>query len=334
MGNEKRSFKNMDRRQFLKTSAVGCAALGLSSLGFPSIAISKTTLKVGYIPILDHFAMLMSHARDNGSFKSIDIEPVLFKSWDALSGALKANVIGGAMILSNFGMDLFNNGLDIRSVAVGHRHGSGITIRADSSIKSPADLKGKTVAVPYRVSTQAAILDKYLKSGGLSLKDVTVMAVPPPNMPDSLKAGSIDAYLGPEPAGERAVQAGTGKILKFSKDIVPNHICCIAVVHKQQLTSNPEGIREWVQSIQRSGKFIDADKAKGSQEVATLAQKYVQIDARVIVNVMLQPSNRIIYSDLAPKLADYQTIHDMSVSAGLIQKTDLKTFVDESFAKG
>jgi len=334
MGNRKRSFKNMDRRQFLKTSAVGCAALGLSSLGFPSIAISKTTMKVGYIPILDHFAMLMSHSRDNSSFKAIDIEPVLFKSWDALSGALKANVISGAMILSNFGMDLFNNGLDIRSVAIGHRHGSGLTVRADSSIKSPADLKGKTVAVPYRVSTHAVILNKYLQGGGLSLKDVTVMAVPPPNMPESLKAGSIDAYLGPEPAGERAVQAGTGKILKLSKDIMPNHICCVAVVHKQQLSSNPEGIREWVHSMQRSGKFIDQDKAKGSQEVATLAQKYVQIDARVIVNVMQQPSNRIIYSDLAPKLADYQTIHDMSVSAGLIQKTDLKTFVDESFAKG
>lgn len=333
MGNKKRSFKNMDRRQFLKTSAVGCAALGLSSLGFPSIVTAKTTMKMGYIPILDHFAMLISHARDNGSFKAIDIEPVQFKSWDAISGALKAKVIGGAMILSNFAMDMYNNGLDIRSVAIGHRHGSGLTVRADSSIKSPADLKGKTVAVPYRISTHAAILDKYLKGGGLSLKDVTVMAVPPPNMPESLKAGSIDAFLGPEPAGERAIQMGAGKILKLSKDIVPNHICCIVVVHKQELSSNPEGIREWVQSMQRNGKFIDADKAKGSKEVATLARKYVQIDERVIVNVMQKPTNRIIYSDLAPKIADYQTIHDMSVSAGLIQKTDLQTFVDASFSK-
>lgn len=334
MGNKKRSSKNMDRRQFLKTGAIGCAALGLSSLGFPLIAAGKTTLKMGYIPILDHFAMLISHARDNSSFKAIDIEPVQFKSWDALSGALKANVVGGAMILSNFGMDLFNNGLDIRTVAVGHRHGSGITVRADSSINSPADLKGKTVAVPYRVSTQAAILDKYLKGGGLSLKDVTVIAVPPPNMPESLKAGSIDAFLGPEPAGERAIQMGVGKILKLSKDIMPGHICCTAVVHKQQLTSNPEGIREWVHSMQRSGKFIDEDKGRGSIEVATLARKYVQIDERVIVNVMQRPTNRITYSGLAPKLADFQAIHDMSVSAGLIQKTDLKTFVDESFAKG
>ncbi len=333
MGNEKRSSKKMGRRQFLKTTAVGCAALGLSSLGFPSIAVSKTTMKIAYIPILDHFAMLMSHARDNGSFKNIDIEPMQFKSWDALAGALKANVVGGAMILSNFAMDLFNNGMDIRTVAIGHRHGSGLTIRADSSIKSAADLKGKTVAVPYRVSTHAVILDKYLKTAGLSLKDVNIMPVPPPNMPDSLKSGSIDAYLGPEPAGERAVQAGTGRILKLSKDILPNHICCVAVVHKQQLSSNPEGIREWVHSIQRSGKFIDEDKDKGSKEVATLARKYVQIDERVIVNVMQHPSNRIIYSDLAPKLADYQTIHDMSVSAGLIQKTDLKTFVDASFSK-
>ncbi len=334
MANKKRSSKGMDRRQFLKASAIGAAALGLGSLGFPAIATAKTTLRVGYIPILDHFAMLMSHARDNGAFRNIEIEPVQFKSWDALSGALKAKVVGASMILSNFGMDLFNGGLDIRTVAVGHRHGSGITIAANSAIKSPADLKGKTVAVPYKVSTQAAILDKYLRGGGLSIKDVNVIAVPPPNMPDSLKGGSIDAFLGPEPAGERAVQMGAGKILKLSKDIVPNHICCIAVVHKSEIAQNPEGMREWVHSMQRSGKFIDDDKGKGSKEVATLARKYVQIDERVIVNIMQHPLNRIVYTDLAPKLSDYQTIHDLSVAAGLIQKTDLQTFVDGSFAKG
>ncbi|MFA4875507.1 MAG: hypothetical protein WC690_09245, partial [bacterium] len=93
-------------------------------------------------------------------------------------------------------------------------------------------------------------------------------------------------------------------------------------------------IREWLHSMQRSGKFIDEDKGKGSIEVATLARKYVQIDERVIVNVMQQPLNRITYSDLAPKLVDYQAIHDLSVSAGLIQKTDLNTFVDESYFKG
>src|SRR5512138_3902976 len=118
MGNEKRSVKKMSRRQFLRTSAVGCAALGLSSLGFPAIVSAKTTLKMAYIPILDHFALLISHARDNSSFRNIEVEPVQFKSWDALAGALKANVVGGAMILSNFGMDLFNSGMDIRSVAV------------------------------------------------------------------------------------------------------------------------------------------------------------------------------------------------------------------------
>jgi NitT/TauT family transport system substrate-binding protein len=333
MGNGKKSFKNMNRRQFLKTGAVGCAALGLSTLGFPSIAHSKTTVKIGYIPILDHLAMLVSHAKDNNSFKSIDIEPVLFKSWDALSGALRAKVIGGAMILSPFGMDLFNNGLDIRSIAIGHRHGSCVTVRNDSSVRSAADLKGKTVAVPNRISAHAALLDKYLKSEGLSLKDVTVSVVAPPNMPAALKGGSIDAFLGPEPAGERAIQEGAGRILKLSKDIMANHICCILVVHKHEL-SNEKGIRELVRSMQQSGKFIEEDKRRGSKEAALLAGKYMQINEQATINVMQQPSNRIVYSDLAPKLADYQAVHDLSVSAGLIQKTDLGTFVDESFSKG
>lgn len=334
MERKRKFFKNMDRRQFLKAGAAGCAALGMGALGFPSLVFSKTTMKVGFMPILDHLTLLVSHAKENNSFKSIDIEPMLFKSWESLSGALKAGVVGGGLILSNYGMDLFNKGLDIRSILIGHRNGSGITVRKDSAIQSAAALKGKTVALPSKISTHTVILEKYLKSGGLTLADVTTTVIAPPNMPPALKDGRIDAYIVAEPFCEKAKMEGIGKILALSKDIMANHVCCIVVVGRQAMDANPAGIREWVRSLQRSGKFIDEDKTRGAREVATIAKKYLQMDEAAIVNVMLHPVNRITYSDLAPRLSDYQAIHDLSVSAGLIQKTDLRSFIDESVSRG
>ncbi len=327
--------KGMNRRQFLKTTVAGCAALSLSAAGFPSIAFGKTTLKVGYLPILDHLALLVSHARDNDALKNISIEPMLFKSWESLGGALKAGVIDGGLLLSNFAMDLFNHGQDIKSVLIGHRNGSGITVRTDSSIASASGLRGKTIAIPAQISTHTAILSKYLSNGGLSMKEVSTKVIAPPNMPMALKDGSIDAFIVAEPFCEKARADGVGKILVLSKDVLPHHICCIVVVGKKVLNDNPEGIREWVHSMQRSGKFIDQDKTdSGSQTVAGIAKKYLPHDEKLIINVMQHPNNRITYSDLAPKMSDYKTIHDISVAAGLIQKTDLEHFIDGSFSKG
>jgi NitT/TauT family transport system substrate-binding protein len=160
-------------------------------------------------------------------------------------------------------------------------------------------------------------------------------AIAPPNMQMALKDGSIDAFIVAEPFCEKAKMDGVGKILVLSKDVVPNHICCIVVVGKQALKKNPEGVREWVHSLQQNGKFIDHDKAdSGSRKTAGIAKKYLPYDEQAIINVMQHPNNRITYSDLTPKVADYRKIHDISVSAGLIQKTDLESFIDGTFSKG
>lgn len=50
---------------------------------------AKETLTVGYLPILDHLALLVSHTQDNASFRDVEIKPRLFKSWPAMTGALK-----------------------------------------------------------------------------------------------------------------------------------------------------------------------------------------------------------------------------------------------------
>jgi len=331
---EKNQFKPVSRREFLKKSVAGSAAIGLSVIGFPGIVRSGTTLKVGYLPILDHLTLLVSHARENNALRSINVEPRSFKSWVSVAGALKAGVIDGAFLLSNFAMDQFNKGVEIRSVLVGHRNGSGITVKKNSPIKSPADLKGKKVGIPAKISTHTALLDKYLRKEGLSLKDVNIRVIAPPNMIKALKFDRIEAFIVAEPFCAKAETEGLGRTIVLSKDVLSNHICCVVVVRKQVLEANPSGIQEWVESLNRNGKFIDQDKTEnGGKTVARIATNYVKFDERVITGGMMNPSDRITYSDLNPRIADYQTILSASRDAGIIGNVDLNKFVDDRFYK-
>lgn len=323
--------KKMNRREFLKKSAYGSALLGAGIIGFPAIVRAKTDLRVGYIPILDHMTLMVSHARDNDGFKTVNVKPRMFKSWSSLKGALKAGVVDAAYLLAPAAMDQFNKGVDIRSIIVAHRNGSAITTALNSGISSPADLKGKKIAIPSKLSTHKALLDQYLKKGGLTLDDVETRVIAPPDMPKSMKAGRIDAFIVAEPFCAKAESMGVGETLVLSKEIINRHVCCVVVARKEALAGNREGIVEWLASIVRSSEFIEQDKFEnGARETAEIVSKYTPHKPGDIVNGMMNPWDRIIFDDLRPRKEDYRTIADISTKAGLIQSVDLDRFVDGS----
>jgi len=159
------------------------------------LPLVKKNIRVGYLPILDHLTLAVSHSADNSSYRKIDIEPRMFKKWKEVAGALRSGAIDAGFLLSNYAMHEFNTGSPIKAVLVGHRNGSGITVEQDSQINSPADLKGKNIAIPASVSTHTALLDKYLNEAGLSLRDVTTRVINPSHMVVAMQTGAIDAYI-------------------------------------------------------------------------------------------------------------------------------------------
>ncbi len=100
----------MNRRDFIKKTIIGCAAASTGIIGFPSVIHAKTVLHAGYIPILDHVTLMVSHATDNNHFKKINVIPKPFKSWNCAIGALRAEKIDAAFILFPLAMDMFSKG--------------------------------------------------------------------------------------------------------------------------------------------------------------------------------------------------------------------------------
>lgn len=322
----------VNRRGFLSQSLAGGAALSLGLMGFPALATAKKNIKIGYIPILDHLVLAVSHFHDNRTFQKVDVTPRLFKSWRSVAGALRAGVIDGAFLLSNMAMDLFNHNVPIRAIMVGHRHGSALTVRHDSAIKGAADLAGKTIAIPAKISTHTALLDRYLRRANLSLNHVKTLEIAPPFMLSSMERGGIDAFIVAEPFCAKAELQGVGRILTFSKDILANHICCVLVVRNDILATNRPGMQEWVTSLVRAGQWIDRQKLGSTAgKIAKMAGHYMPHAEKTILAGLQHPDDRVIYNDLNPRPDDFQAIVDISRQANLIQTVDLPRFIHSDF---
>jgi NitT/TauT family transport system substrate-binding protein len=312
-----------------------CASLFSLSFAVFSFAqaADKTVLRVGYLPILDHLPLLISHAHDNAAFAQVDSVPKQFKSWEEMIGALRAGVIDAAFILSPMALDLFTRGLDIRAVLLAHRDGAAITVKKDSGIRTAADLKGKKIAIPARTATHTALLNHFLSSAGLSLNDVYPKVIAPPHMLLAMKHERIDAFIVAEPFGSKAQHSGMGEILVLTRDIMPNHVECIVVVKHDMLQQHANAIQEWLGSLVRAGRFIDDDKINNqAREVARLtAGSYLPHDTDSIMMGLGNPSDRISFSDLNPVKEDFQIIVDISKQAGILQDANLDAFIEPRF---
>jgi len=293
----------------------------------------EIVLNVGYLPILDHLTLLVSHIWDSSIFKRIVIRPRKFKSWNSMSVALEKGSIDAAFMLSPLAMKLFNQGIDIKAILLAHRDGSAITVRYDSGIYSVGDLKGKKIAIPHRTSTHTALLNHYLQQGGISLKDVMTEVIAPVDMIKALKQGSIDAFIVAEPFGSKAQHDGIGRILTLTKSIINHHVECIVVVKQAILRKHVEAIQEWVDSLIRVGKFIDMDKLNnGSKMVAQMtANRYWSHSENTIIAGLQNPVHRISFSDLNPSLTDFETIMNTAQQAGIIDNVNLHAFIDRHF---
>lgn len=302
----------------------------------------KTRLNVGCLPILDHLPLLISHAKDNDRFKNLDVKVQIYNSWTPMVEDMKIGVIDACLILSPLAMNLFHEGVNIKTILLAHRDGSAITVRrceceeADcpQCIRKISDLKEKVIAIPHKQATHVALLDMYLRTGGFSINDVTTKVLAPPNMESSMKMGKIDAFIVAEPFGTRAQLNQVGEIHVLTKDILHHHVECIVVVNNKFLQRHPAEIQEWINSLIRSGKYIDQDKLNGNaRNVAKIAAKYLPHSPQLIADGLQNPADRISFSDLNPDMDDFRKIVDISVQAGIMEDIDLGRFIDDGFFK-
>ncbi len=272
---------------------------------------------------------MTSHS-DRGSF----FRSAKFTDWPTVKEALIAREIGAAFILAPMAMQLKADGVPIKIVYLGHRDGTAIVVGSDSHIRDFADLRGKTIAIPSRYANQNLLMHKMMRQWNMPADSIELREVPPPEHPSALRSGSIDGYIVGEPFAAQSEVDGYGRVLYHTKDIWPDFISCVLVVHEGLIAEDREIVQELVDGIAKSGKWLDADMAHRMDAAEIAAEHFYFQDPELLKFVLSKPVDRVKYTHLAPLKADFDEIMELAVDIGILDgPIAFEEYVDDSFVR-
>lgn len=258
-----------------------------------------------------------------------------YSGWPELKEALMANKVRAAYLLAPMAMDLADKGIPVRIVALGHRSGAVIMVKKSSSAKNLGDLKGKRVAIPSRFAVDHIFVRKLMKKFNLKDSDLTLVEMPPPDMPAALYANAVDAYATGEPFGALAQREGYARVLHWTRDEWPKYICCVLVVRQELIDEDRPMVQRLVNNVLSAGTWLESDTAN-RHIAAELAAKpaFFNQDPLLLKFVMDNPKDRVTYGDLRLVQSELDEIMNLALEAKVItHPIPYTTYVDESFMR-
>ena len=324
------------RRQLLLGAAAGLLALGTRARAQPAAA----PLKVGGLPVTCNLTLPVAcHASAAGATGAVASAPLFefskFAGWPEIKESLMSGRLQAAYMLAPLIMDLANSAIPVKVVSLGHRSGAVIMVRSDAPYRSFKDIKGKRVAIPSRFAVDYLFLIKMLAKEGLTVKDLDVVEMAPPDMPAALYAKAVDGYATGEPFGAVAQRAGYARPLSMTRDEWPNYICCVLTVRDELIKQNRPLVQQLVNYVQAAGTWLDTTPANRTKAVQIAAgPKFFNQDPNVLQYVMDNPSDRVTYGDLRLIRSEFEELMQISIAAGTIKRHyPYENYVDESFVK-
>ncbi len=234
-----------------------------------------------------------------------------------LAGQPLAATIGfgtKAHIITPFSMDLNGNGITV-SNAVWDAMKPYLKMQADGKPQHPipasalkpvvaeykANGKSFNMGMVFPVSTHNYYLRYWLAAGGLNPglysagdtsgkigADVLLSVTPPPQMPATLEAGTIDGYCVGEPWNQAAVFKGIGVPVITDTEIWKNNPEKVFGITAEFAEKNPNTVIALTKALIRAAEWLDADNGANRAEAVRILAKpnYVGADAAVIANSM------------------------------------------------
>ena len=244
------------------TLAAALVAIAFAALPRCAVALERVTYLLPapiYLPAFGPWIV----ARQRGYYAAegleIDFETARGGADVAKQVGVGNAVIGGAM--GDTPIIVRGNGVPVRSVAVLGGHGlMQLTVHADSDIKGPADLKGKTVNVSaFQETTYYATLGM-LAAVGLTKDDVSIQATGSANIWKFFLARKADAMAGvPDFIAEAENQGAKVRVIPSSAYFDSMGQAILA--SDQTIKERPGVVRKLVRATLRGMQDIMDDPA-------------------------------------------------------------------------
>jgi nitrate/nitrite transport system substrate-binding protein len=216
-----------------------------------------------------------------------------------------------AKLVTAFSMDLNGNAITV-SNDVWSKMKPGLPMEGgkpvhpiSASALKPVIAAYKNANKPFKmgmvfpVSTHNYQLRYWLAAGGINpgmyTKDnvqgminaeALLSVTPPPQMPATLEAGTINGYCVGEPWNQQAVAKGIGVPVITSNDIWNNHPEKVFVMTEEFVAKNPNTALAITKALIRAGKWLDDPKNRAEAVKILSSPAYVGADEAVLGNSM------------------------------------------------
>lgn len=295
---------------------------------------SERKLRIGFLPVTCHLTCPVTNFINQEMEGDGLFEPLKFSGWPELKESFLSGHTRATFILAPMAIALREQGVPIKIVYLGHRDGTALMVQKDSDIRSIADLRGKVVAVPNRYSNQRLLIFRALNNAGMTIDDIKLIEMPPPDMPTALATKSVDAVTSGEPFMGQCELDGYGRVLYLTKDIWPNFISCVLAVHEDEIRDNPERIQKLVDGIADSGMWLEDGMDNRMAAAQFVSKRYYNQHPRLLEFVLSKPPDRVTYNNLALQKENFEEIAALGKQSGILKGTvEFEDYVDTRFGE-
>ena len=241
------------------------AALGGSASGAPG-ASKLTTVTVDTLPIANALPMDLGISKGFFANHGIEIKKQVLQSGNDIVLAL-ANHNGDVGYLGYVPMMIARTqGIPLTLVAASEVEGTStadnwqnILVKGSSSIRTPADLAGKTIAVNALKGVGEVVIKAALKKVGVDPNSIKLLALPFPSMRSALTNGQVDAIWTPEPFLSQALNLDGDRIVMAPGPTLGNFFPNGGYAALNSwLTSNPSLAKSFKAAIDESLTYAQA----------------------------------------------------------------------------
>jgi len=299
-----------------------------------------TRVDVGYLPVISFAPIFIAMDKGYYAEEGIEVNLLNFPSGGKMISALATGDL--AVAAGSTSAALYNaiaEGLDIKIVAdkgqnrPGYHFGSVVLIRKDlfdsGAVRSIKDLKGRKVAIHAQAINLHYYLATMLENAGLTLNDVQVEYLGPPQIVSALASKAIDAAVSAEPTGAQAEARKVAVKKTFSEEVPQLRNTQVAVImySGKFMRENRRLAEGWMKAYVKGIKYNNRYGLK-SKEVTPIVAKYTKVAEQVIqasIPFYLDNDGKLLVDDLERQ-------QDWFFKMGFVKKkVPMSQAVDETF---
>ncbi|WP_250037250.1 ABC transporter substrate-binding protein [Paractinoplanes maris] len=262
-------------------SASGCGSSGGS--GGDTDAGGVDQVKVGVIPIVDVAPIYLGQQK--GFFKSRNIELTMESGQGG--AAIVPGVVSGQFQFGFSNMTSLliaqTKNVPIKTVAAGvastgeqGKDFGAVMVKADSPIKTAADLAGKKVSVNTLKNIGDTTVRESVRKAGGDPKNINFAEMPFANMPAALQEGQVDASWVVEPQLSAVKAAGGRLVASNYVDAAPNLTVAAYFTSAKLAGEDADLVKRFTEGINESLAYADGHP----DEVRAVLGSYTKIDEK------------------------------------------------------